>query len=679
MTLEGAQSRGGRWRARPWRGLRSLSNRTPLRTKLITALLALVIVALAAISVSSGRVLRSYLTELYDGQLQTTFASISRISLLPGQSTQVNGSLVGVQQPGTPLSSSGMQVGTPGNGGYRQASSLPAVPTSLSWTNANSGKLVTVPAQSGKDSWRVITGPVSYQVLTSTGVEQVTGTLIIGNDLGDINATIGRLTAANLIVDAIIVSVLALAIVIVVRANLRPLVDIEETAGEIAAGHLNRRVPERDPRTEIGSLGHSLNTMLSQIETAFHAREESEAAPHPTGQRMRRFIADASHELRTPLTAIRGFAEYYRQRGGLVPHWDKSLTASTGEVDRSDAARAVLGTGLTPDDLDRIMQRVEKEAARMVLLVEDLLLLARLDQQRPLARQPIDLLSLAADAVHDTRMLAPGRTISLSVQPGAAFLVTGDEPRLRQVIGNLMSNALTHTPDETPIEVSISSGILDPRAADPSPAVILDVTDHGPGMTPEQAHRVFERFYRADQARTRTKGGSGLGLAIVSALVAAHGGVASVRTTPDLGATFRVTLPLAPEAQGGLSADDDADEFGQAEELEPGDEASDVSVTYGTAVGSAARGMVESGAEDGAGDTGGAGSAGDQAEQDAAFTGLPHRAEPTVLAGRGRRNRRSPGRTRRTGTRAPAADAAGAAGSGPASPPPAAPCRCSRP
>ena len=266
-----------------------------------------------------------------------------------------------------------------------------------------------------------------------------------------------------------------------VRANLRPLVDIEETAGEIADGHLNRRVPERDPRTEIGSLGRSLNIMLSQIETAFHSREESEAAAHQSEERMRRFIADASHELRTPLTAIRGFAEYYRQRGGLVPHWDKSASASADEADRGAPD---MGAGLTPDDLDRIMHRVEKEAARMGLLVEDLLLLARLDQQRPLARQPIDLLSLAADAVHDARLLAPARTIDLSVQPGAAFLVIGDEARLRQVIGNLMSNALTHTPDGSPIEVSIGSGTLDPRVPDSAPAVTLDVTDHGPGMTP---------------------------------------------------------------------------------------------------------------------------------------------------------------------------------------------------
>jgi two-component system OmpR family sensor kinase len=372
----------------------------------------------------------------------------------------------------------------------------------------------------------------------------------------------------------------------VVQANLRPLVDIEETAEEIAAGHLNRRVPERDPRTEIGSLGRSLNIMLSQIETAFHAREESEAAAHQSEERMRRFIADASHELRTPLTAIRGFAEYYRQRGGLVKHWDREEANTAGEAPGSVAGSvAGMGSGLTPDDLDRIMHRVEKEAARMGLLVEDLLLLARLDQQRPLARQPIDLLTLAADAVGDARLLAPDRTITLSVQPGAAFLVVGDETRLRQVIGNLMSNALTHTPDGTPIEVSVGSGILDPRVSDSPKAVILDVTDHGPGMTPEQAHRVFERFYRADQARTRTAGGgSGLGLAIVSALVTAHGGVASVRTAPGKGATFRVALPLVPEAQGEAPVDDDPDHIDLTDELSVADEADDASVTYGTEV-----------------------------------------------------------------------------------------------
>ena len=560
MTAEGSISRAARRR----QALRDLPDRTSLRTKLITGLLALVIVAVAAISVSSVWVLRSYLTSQDDSQLRAVYTSaVSQgVSLPPGEIYRVGGTsnfFVGVQEPGNPLSASGLQSG-PSYGGYRQVQSVPDVPASQLWAITNNGKLMTVQAQSGSDTWRIITEPVSYPLQTNTGsTEQVTGTFVVGADLGNINATIGGLAITVLVIGLIVVCILALAIVMVVRASLRPLVDIEETAGEIAAGHLNRRVPERDPRTEIGSLGRSLNTMLSQIETAFHAQEASEAAAHQSEERMRRFIADASHELRTPVTAIRGFAEYYRQRGGLVRHWDRDQKEQAGAAD-SAVASAPAEAGLTPRDLDRIMVRVEKEAARMGLLVEDLLLLARLDKQRPLARQPVDLLSLAADAVGDARLLAPARTIDLSVQPGAAFLVIGDEPRLRQVIGNLMSNALTHTPDGTPIEVSISAGTLDPQAGDHTPAVILDVTDQGLGMTQEQARRVFERFYRADQARTRATGGSGLGLAIVRALVVAQGGVASVRTAEGQGATFRIALPLAPEALGHPDDPDGADD-----------------------------------------------------------------------------------------------------------------------
>jgi two-component system OmpR family sensor kinase len=590
MTTADAGSPDGTQTTRSWQALHELSDRTSLRVKLITALLALVAVALVAISLSSGWVLRSYLTSQDDAILRSTYNAIvsnaaytSRGGWTPGQILGVQGStniLLGVQEPGTPLSNGG-QSGGVNMGGYGLPQSIPDVSTNLAWVNANNGKLVTVHAQSGDDTWRVIAGPVSYQLITAAGTQQVNGTLVVGVDLGNISAVISRLAATELIVGLAILLILALAAVVMVRANLRALVDIEETAGEIAEGHLNRRVPERDPRTEIGRLGRSLNAMLSQIEAAFHAREESEAAAHQSEERMRRFIADASHELRTPLTAIRGFAEYYRQRGGLVKRWDKDQPAAPGPQG-----------GLLPDDLDRIMQRLEKEAARMGLLVEDLLLLARMDQQRPLARQPIDLLSLAADAVHDARLLAPSRTIELSVQRGAAFLVTGDEPRLRQVIGNLMSNALTHTPDGTPIEVLIGSGTLDPRVPGSPPAVTLDVTDHGPGMSAEQAQRVFERFYRADQARTRATGGSGLGLAIVNALVVAHGGVASVRTAPDRGATFRIALPLAPEAQGGMADDDDLDEPGEAPDAPdtpgtpdqawaPGGSTGEVTVTFG--------------------------------------------------------------------------------------------------
>ena len=544
----------GRWIGRQQRVIRRLSERTPLRVKLITAVLALVTIALGAIGVASVYVLHSYLTPQSDTELKDELGNRAvdpgnLVSQPPGYLYRVIGQqnlFAGIQLPGSQLA--WFSGGMPGIGSSGQArQSLPALPTSAGWAGRISPTLVTVPAQSGSDTWRVIAATRTYQAVTSTGsTQQVTGTLVVGTDLGNVNATVRRIAYFDMIVGGVIVLVLAMVGVAVVRANLRPLDEIEETAEAIADGHLDRRVPERDPRTEIGRLGRSLNSMLSQIETAFHAREESEAAAHRSEERMRRFIADAGHELRTPLTAIRGFAEYYRQRGGMETRWDRDEAPATGD-------------GLTPSDLDRLMQRVEKEAARMGLLVEDLLLLARLDQQRPLARQPVDLLSLAGDAVHDARLLAPARTVDLSVQPGAAFLVIGDEPRLRQVIGNLMSNALTHTPDGTPIEVSIGSGTLDPRLPDSPPAVTLDVTDHGPGMTPEQANRVFERFYRTDQARTRATGGSGLGLAIVNALVSAHGGVASVRTAPGKGATFRIALPLAPEARGGAAADDDPD------------------------------------------------------------------------------------------------------------------------
>jgi two-component system, OmpR family, sensor kinase len=199
---------------------------------------------------------------------------------------------------------------------------------------------------------------------------------------------------------------------------------------------------------------------------------------------------------------------------------------------------------MTAEELDRIMKRLESEASRMGLLVEDLLQLARLDQQRPLDKRPVDLLTLAADAVQDARLVAADRAIDLDVAPGAAFLVDGDEQRLRQVIGNLVNNALTHTPAGTSVRIAIASGTL--KSGDP--AVVLDVIDDGPGMTAEQAQRAFERFYRADAARNRASGGTGLGLAIVAGLVRAHGGQVSVKTAPGEGADFRVKLPLSPDA-----------------------------------------------------------------------------------------------------------------------------------
>ena len=392
-------------------------------------------------------------------------------------------------------------------------------------------------------------------------------TLVVGVDLGDINGTISQLAGIDLIVSVIIIVGLAIVGVAIVRASLRPLTDIERTARAIAAGDLSRRVPDQDPVTEVGRLGRSLNTMLSQIESSFYAQAQSEAAARRSEERMRQFVADASHELRTPLTAMRGYAEYYRQRGGME---EAENGAESGPVNGSGQPGNDLGSHgqLTRADMDRIMQRVEQESARMGVLVQDMLLLARLDQQRPIEHRPVDLLTLAADAVQDARIIAPDREITLDVGSGAAFLILGDEVRLRQVIGNLMNNALTHTPEGTPVAVRVLAG---PRQ--PVPSVVLEVADQGEGLRQDQAEHVFERFYRADQARTRKAGGTGLGLAIVAALVAAHDGTVALMTAPGQGATFRITLPLAPEARD--DQPDESDQVGQASPAEaattPGD------------------------------------------------------------------------------------------------------------
>jgi two-component system OmpR family sensor kinase len=344
--------------------------------------------------------------------------------------------------------------------------------------------------------------------------------VVVAASLDGIDATMRQLRLIDLGVSLIVLAALAGVGAAIVRASLRPLVEIEQTARAIAAGDLTRRVPERDPGTEVGRLGRALNTMLAQIESAFGARAASEASARRSEDRMRRFVADASHELRTPLTTIRGFAELYRQ-----------------------------GAARDPAELDRLMWRIEDQAARMGLLVEDLLLLARLDTERPLDRQPVDLLALAAEAVNDARAVAPDRRVELVLgddgDHDGVLVVLGDDRRLRQVLANLVNNALTHTPAGSPIELRVGTSTLDGR-----PGAAVEVVDHGPGLAPEQAERVFERFYRADPARSPADGGSGLGLSIVAALVAVHGGTVAVDSVPGRGARFGVVLLLAPDAAG---------------------------------------------------------------------------------------------------------------------------------
>jgi two-component system OmpR family sensor kinase len=499
-----------------------------------------VAIALVAISVAGLSFLHSYLLGAADNQLYQV-ASRSRAAA----AYSPEGFVTEILQNGKVVASQGYV--PPGM-------SVPDITSGAPWLT--SGSPATVAATNGAGRWRVLAVP-NQTLQNQFGQPVGTGTVVYGINVTSQYSTIGKLAVADVGVSIAIVLLLAIVATAAVRASLRPLVEIEQTAGAIAAGDLSRRVPERDPQTEVGRLGRSLNVMLSKIEESFHARVRSEAAAKRSEDKMRRFVADASHELRTPLTTIRGSAESYRQRGGI----------ETGEN----------GSGhLTKKDLDLSMRRIEQESARMGVLVADMLLLAQLDQQRPLQSSPVDLLTLAADAVHDAQVVAPDRSIHLTVGSGAALIVNGDEIRLRQVIGNLMTNALTHTPAGTPIDVLIRSGNLDealptlpedpdaPRpAAIHKPAAVLEVADQGPGLTKEQAEHVFERFYRADRARA--VGGTGLGLAIVAALVAGHGGAYWVRSVLGEGATFCIALPLTPEAAEGPDEDDGSADLDDAD------------------------------------------------------------------------------------------------------------------
>ncbi|MEV1244615.1 HAMP domain-containing sensor histidine kinase [Nonomuraea sp. NPDC049750] len=469
----------------------------PLRIKLIAAMLALLGVGLTFIGVVSVSVLHGYLMNRVDSQIQLLAVRVEN-KLKHDQEKRNRGketndkmaliesdTIVLVKPPGGAL--------TPVFGDR----DVDARPRPLLST-APGANPYTTRAVRGDGEWRVLQ--------TST----VVGDYVIAADLEEVRDITRRLGAIELLGGGGILLILAVVGVAMVRRSMRPLAEIESTAEAIAGGELSRRVPAGDPRTEVGRLALSLNGMLAQIEAAFTARSASEAAARRSEDRMRQFIGDASHELRTPLTSIRGFAEYARQN------------------QKADPAE--------------LMQRVEKAAGRMSLLVDDLLLLARVDQQRPLRMRPVDMLALAADAVHEARILAPDRVISLDVVGGAALIVSGDEVRLRQVVTNLMTNALTHTEPGTPVTVRVGAG---------ADTAFFEVGDKGPGLTPEQVERVFERFYRADSARSRHRSGedrgSGLGLAIVQALVQAHGGTVLLDSAPGSGSTFRVELPLALE------------------------------------------------------------------------------------------------------------------------------------
>jgi len=377
--------------------------------------------------------------------------------------------------------------------------SPPSLPAALPMWSGGDSAPITVRSLDGSTRYRVLANEVP---VTQNG-QPTTGTIVVAIPLTEVHVTLRHLMGVEFLVSAIALLVVAGLALWLVRVGLQPLEGMGKTADAIAAGDLTRRVEPADEQTEVGRLGIALNTMLARIEAAFEQRRRSE-------ERLRRFVADASHELRTPLTSIRGYAELFRR-----------------------------GADIRPEDLAKSMSNIESEASRMGVLVDDLLLLARLDQGRPLEREPVDLAAVASDAVESARAIEPERTIEL-VSEDPAWIV-GDASRLRQVIDNLLDNARVHAPD-SPVNVEVS--------LDGSEEALLRIGDRGPGLDPEVQGRIFERFTRGDPSRSRGTGGVGLGLSIVQAIVAAHGGSVTVSSREEGSTGFVVRLPVdgPPEA-----------------------------------------------------------------------------------------------------------------------------------
>lgn len=483
-----------------------------LRARLVLGVFALAAVALLAADAATYVSLRSFLIDRVDSTLEAGHAQVEQQVIDPDDGS--------VGSPGSGQGGGGQEGGDQdvnppaegidwyevrnltgtvlAHGFLLRAGSAPRLGAKIALpTRPDPGDpahervaYFTVPSENGE---------TSYRVRSSIDPAAPSRVLLIASSLGGEIGTTHRLLAIELLVTLAALAGIAGLGIWVVRLGLRPLRAIEATAATIAAGDLTERVERAEPGTEVGRLGLSLNAMLGQIEAAFAAREESEAS-------LRRFIADASHELRTPLAAVRAYAELFAR-----------------------------GAATRPEDLARSMSGITRESERMSLLVEELLLLARLDEGRPLERLPVDLAQVAAEAVDAARVVEPDRPIEVSLEPAP---VIGDRAQLRQVIDNLLGNVRTHTPPQTPVMVGVQ------RLAG---RVELRVADRGPGLTEEQAAKVFERFYRVDSSRARASGGIGLGLSIVAAVAHAHGGDARAETTPGGGATFVVTLPLAPE------------------------------------------------------------------------------------------------------------------------------------
>ena len=477
-----------------------------LRSQLVAITLALLILAMTVTGASTLTLLHSYLYSYLQEQVDRKL--YAAVDLASGQR-----SFTQLQAPNPPiLTDYSLILYSPGQDPYPFGGHSEHRPDITSISVQEARDLGARPYQvRGTDghNWRVVAVPV-----LNDGNSAV---VVIGLPLKSVDDTLAH---ATLVVSGMGLLTLLLASLIARRMasrSFQSLAKVEKTAAAIAGGDLSRRVDVDDPHTELGRLGSSLNSMLAQLESAFAARMASET-------RMRRFAADASHELRTPLVTIRGFSELYRH-GALT----------------------------TSDDVSTAMGRIESEAKRMGSMVEDLLLLARLDEQRPLQQKPVDLQLIAHDAVVDTRARDRSRVITLTGidgRPAAPAPVLGDESKLSQVVGNLIGNALRYTPAGSPVELAV--GV---RTVNGLSRSVIEVRDHGLGISADDAERVFERFYRADTSRTRETGGSGVGLAIVAAIVGSHGGSVRVQTTDGGGATLAVSLPWREEA-GSMNAED---------------------------------------------------------------------------------------------------------------------------
>jgi two-component system OmpR family sensor kinase len=499
-----------------------------LRTRLLIAIGVIALVALAIANVATYSSLQSFLYQRVDQQLDQQHPFFERLAdrgepitqfchrqgqPAPGAGSGAPGSPTAGPKPDLPpnlfpVVSVEVQTrsGKTVNGQVCPAyddnvAYTPKIPTPIPGLSPASGggdkatNFVAPSAQAGGPSFRV------------RASELMDGNvLIVAQPLEDIRDTLHRLLLIELAVTGAAVILALIGGFWLVRVGLRPLRDMERSAESIAAGNLTERVPGENDKTEVGRLARTLNMMLSRIEAAFRARLASERRLRASEERLRRFVADASHELRTPIAAVSAYAELFGR-----------------------------GASEQKEDLGRLMAGIRTETDRMEHLVADLLLLARLDEGRPLDQRSVDLVALCAEAVQTASTVGPAWP--LTFEASEPIEIMGDTTSLRQVIDNLLGNVRAHTPEGTPARVTV---------AKEGDGAVITVADDGPGMEPDEAAHIFERFYRSDPSRSRRHGGAGLGLSIVSTIVANHGGRVSADGTPGAGTTFIVHLPAVP-------------------------------------------------------------------------------------------------------------------------------------